>query len=116
MIRKHINFLIYIAITICVVLCVGCADGLLGEDGTQHHAQRIELSGEIDQVAVTRVNDGGFCNGDGMGIYIVDYKAGIPGTLQQSATVPTMYATLTMKPTVNGILTMMFTGRTFIPI
>ena len=82
--RKHINFLIYIAITICVVLCAGCADGLLGEDGTKYHAQRIELSGEIDQVAVTRVNDGGFCNGDGMGIYIVDYKAGIPGTLQQS--------------------------------
>ena len=84
MISKHINFLTYIAITICVVLCVGCADGLLGEDGTQHHAQRIELSGEIDQVAVTRVNDGGFCDGDGMGIYIVDYKAGTPGTLQQS--------------------------------
>ena len=84
MIRKHINFLIYIAITICVVLCAGCADGLFGADGTQHHTQRIELSGEIDQVAVTRVNDGGFCNGDGMGIYIVDYKAGTPGTLQQS--------------------------------
>ncbi len=84
MIRKHINFLIYIAITICVVLCVGCADGLLGEDGTKHCTLRIELSGEIDQVAVTRVNDGGFCDGDGMGIYIVDYKAGIPGTLQQS--------------------------------
>ena len=66
------------------MLCVGCADGLLGEDGTQHHAQRIELSGEIDQVAVTRVNNGGFCDGDGMGIYIVDYKAGTPGTLQQS--------------------------------
>ena len=84
MIRKHINFLIYIAITICVVLCVGCADGLLGEDGTKHCTLRIELSGEVDQVAVTRVNDGGFCDGDGMGIYIVDYKAGIPGTLQQS--------------------------------
>ena len=84
MIRKHINFLIYIAITICVVLCAGCAEGLFGEDGTQHHTQRIELSGEVDQVAVTRVNDGGFCNGDGMGIYIVDYKAGTPGTLQQS--------------------------------
>ncbi len=84
MIRKHINFLIYIAITICVVLCAGCAEGLFGEDGTQHCTRRIELSGEIDQVAVTRVNDGGFCNGDGMGIYIVDYKAGTPGTLQQS--------------------------------
>ncbi|WP_294934657.1 fimbrillin family protein [uncultured Prevotella sp.] len=84
MIRKYINFFIYIAITVCVVLCAGCADGLFCEDGTQHHTQRIELSGEIDQVAVTRVNDGGFCDGDGMGIYIVDYKADIPGTLQQS--------------------------------
>ncbi|WP_337435382.1 fimbrillin family protein [Prevotella sp.] len=84
MIRKHINFLIYIAITICVVLCAGCAEGLFGEDGTQHCTRRIELLGEIDQVAVTRVNDGGFCDGDGMGIYIVDYKAGTPGTLQQS--------------------------------
>ena len=66
------------------MLCAGCAEGLFGEDGTQHHTQRIELSGEVDQVAVTRVNDGGFCDGDGMGIYIVDYKAGTPGTLQQS--------------------------------
>ena len=66
------------------MLCAGCADGLFGEDGTLHHTQRIELSGEIDQVAVTRVNDGGFCDGDGMGIYIVDYNADIPGTLQQS--------------------------------
>ena len=84
MIRKYINFLIYITITVCVVLCAGCADGLFGEDGTLHHTQRIELSGEINQVAVTRVNDGGFCDGDRMGIYIVDYKADIPGTLQQS--------------------------------
>ena len=84
MIRKHINFLIYIAITVCVVLCAGCADGLFGADGMQHNTRRIELSGEIDQVAVTRVNDGGFCDGDGMGIYIVDYNADIPGTLQQS--------------------------------
>ena len=67
-----------------MVLCAGCAEGLFGEDGTQHGTRRIELSGEIDQVAVTRVNDGGFCDGDGMGIYIVDYKAGTPGTLQQS--------------------------------
>ena len=84
MIRKHINIFIYIAIMVCVVLCAGCAEGLFGEDCTQHGTRRIELLGEVDQVAVTRVNDGGFCDGDGMGIYIVDYKAGTPGTLQQS--------------------------------
>lgn len=100
----------------CVVLCAGCADGLFGEDGAQHSTQRIELSGEIVQEAVTRVNDGGFCDGDGMGIYIVDYKAGLPVRCSRAATVPTMYAILTMKPTVTGILTMTFTGRTSIPI
>ena len=84
MIRKHINIFIYIAIMVCVVLCAGCAEGLFGEDCTQHGTRRIELLGDVDQVAVTRVNDGGFCDGDGMGIYIVDYKAGTPGTLQQS--------------------------------
>ena len=72
------------AVAVGVMLLAGCADGLFGADGTQHSTCRIELSGEIDHVAVTRVNDGGFCDGDGMGIYIVDYKADIPGTLQQS--------------------------------
>lgn len=84
MIRKHINFLIYMAVMACVVLCAGCADGLFGEDGTQHSTRRIELSGEIYQEAVTRIDDNGFCDGDGIGVYIVDYKAGTPGTLQQS--------------------------------
>lgn len=41
----------------------------------------ISLSGEIDQVAVTRVNDNGFCDGDVMGVYIVDYNGNTPGTL-----------------------------------
>lgn len=45
---------------------------------------KITLSGEIDQVAVTRVNDNGFCNGDVMGVYIVDYQGNNPGTLQSS--------------------------------
>lgn len=45
---------------------------------------RILLSGEIEQVAVTRVNDNGFCNGDVMGVYIVDYQGNNPGTLQSS--------------------------------
>lgn len=45
---------------------------------------RILLLGEIEQVAVTRVNDNGFCNGDVMGVYIVDYQGNNPGTLQSS--------------------------------
>lgn len=41
----------------------------------------ISLSGEIDQVAVTRVNDNGFCDGDVMGVYVVDYEGNNPGKL-----------------------------------
>lgn len=44
----------------------------------------INLSGEIDQVMKTRVADSGFCNGDEMGVYIVDYDGTVPGTLANS--------------------------------
>lgn len=35
---------------------------------------KINLSGEISQVYQTRVNDAGFCDGDEVGIYVVDYN------------------------------------------
>ncbi len=41
----------------------------------------IRLTGEINQVATTRVNDEGFADGDVMGVYIVDYEGNNPGTL-----------------------------------
>ena len=41
----------------------------------------IALSGEIEQQNVSRVDDGGFCDGDVMGVYIVDYVNGDPGEL-----------------------------------
>lgn len=43
----------------------------------------IALSGEIDQMVKTRVDDGGFCNNDMIGVYIVDYEGGEPGKLQE---------------------------------
>ena len=41
----------------------------------------IQLFNEIEQVATTRVNDEGFCDGDGVGIYVVNYEEGLPGQL-----------------------------------
>ena len=55
-----------------------------GTEGGLNEQNRISLSGEIDQVAVSRVNDSGFCDGDVMGVYIVDYQGTTPGTLQSS--------------------------------
>lgn len=62
-----------------------CNDDTFGPNGSQEENRRpIVLSGEIEQVAVTRVNDNGFCDGDEMGVYIVDYQGSTPGTLQNS--------------------------------
>ena len=60
----------------------GCSDDVFGDKTEQHDSNRIQLSGDIDQLAVTRVNDNGFCNGDVMGVYIVDYEGNKPGTLK----------------------------------
>ena len=42
---------------------------------------KINLSGEISQVYQTRVNDAGFCDGDQVGIYVVDYNGSTAGEL-----------------------------------
>ena len=42
---------------------------------------KINLSGEISQVYQTRVNDAGFCDGDEVGIYVVDYNGSTAGEL-----------------------------------
>lgn len=62
-------------------MCVGhvTITEIAGPDAGQ--ACLISLSGEIDQVTLSRVNDGGFCHNDVMGVYIVDYEGGSPGTL-----------------------------------
>lgn len=76
------KLLIYI-ITACLVM-TGCSDDLFSGEDSRGSGNRITLSGEIDQLAVTRVNDSGFADGDVMGVYIVDYNGNTPGTLQLS--------------------------------
>lgn len=41
----------------------------------------LNVSGEINQMAVSRVNDSGFADGDRMGVYVVDYEGNMPGTM-----------------------------------
>ena len=76
--------LLYMVAVVAYVL-TGCSDDLFNGDYSQHDCNRIQLSGDIDQLAVTRVNDNGFCNGDVMGVYIVDYEGNNPGTLKVSS-------------------------------
>ena len=70
---------------LALLALTACNDETFGPNGAQENSGRpIVLAGEIDQVAVTRVNDNGFCDGDEMGVYIVDYQGSTPGTLQNS--------------------------------
>ena len=76
------SFMAFIAF---MAMVCSCSDDLYtGQGAPDGSAGRIELSGEIDQLSVTRVNDNGFCDGDVMGVYIVDYDGTTPGTLQVS--------------------------------
>ncbi len=43
----------------------------------------VKLYNEIQQVVMTRVNDNGFCDGDGVGVYVVNYDNGRPGALKE---------------------------------
>lgn len=81
----HISkpILLYYMVALVAMLFTGCSDDFFGSS-EQHDSNRIQLSGDIDQIAVTRVNDNGFCNGDVMGVYIVDYEGNNPGTLKVS--------------------------------
>ncbi|MBR4844842.1 MAG: fimbrillin family protein, partial [Bacteroidaceae bacterium] len=41
----------------------------------------VEISNEIVQVTSTRINDAGFCDGDAVGVYVVNYENDAPGVL-----------------------------------
>ena len=82
--KNHKNTIIYLAAMVVALLLGACSDDMFEEGEQQHSNDRIQLSGDIDQLAVTRVNDNGFCNGDVMGVYLVDYDGGTPGTLKTS--------------------------------
>lgn len=81
--KKFKHTLLYTLVMGAIAL-TGCSDDMFNDNNGQHSSNRIQLSGDIDQLAVTRVNDNGFCNGDVMGVYIVDYEGDYPGTLKVS--------------------------------
>lgn len=65
-------------------LVTSCTDDDFGSDVENQQQKKIELSGEIEQVYVTRVNDEGFCDKDEIGVYITDYNGSTPTELKNS--------------------------------
>ncbi len=57
--RNLRNTLLYM-LTVGMMVLTGCSDDLFSGSNDQHDSNRIQLSGDIDQLAVTRVNDNVF--------------------------------------------------------
>lgn len=66
------------------ILLWGCSDTLEENLNSDFQKLEIQINGNIDQEYVSRVNDGGFCDGDQIGLYGVNWtdKNTIQGTLQ----------------------------------
>ena len=79
--KKHIHIFIYTATALLCMLLAACSERLDDGNNSLHSGEHIRLAGDIDQMYVRRVNDNGFCNGNTMGVYVVDYNGGTPGTL-----------------------------------
>ncbi len=83
--KTHKNSYIFSVVLVLCMMLTACSDSLFdGAGGKLNSEDRIQLSGDITQLSVTRVNDSGFCDGDVMGVYVVDYDGGTPGTLKPS--------------------------------
>ncbi len=74
---------IYSSAAFAAITLASCSQELFNAPAQENgeDSGRIQLAGEINQVATTRVNDDGFADGDMMGVYIVDYNGNNPGTL-----------------------------------
>lgn len=83
--KTHKNSYIFTVVLALCMMLAACSDYLYDENGGKLNSEdRIQLSGDITQLSVTRVNGSGFCDGDVMGVYVVDYDGGTPGTLKPS--------------------------------
>lgn len=75
---KLLKLFLLVSVLCCFSACK--LDDSMG-DADKGSTMKLQLSSNIDQVYQTRVNDGGFCDGDVIGVYVVDYENGVPGDL-----------------------------------
>ena len=76
----------YLSMLVCsaIMLLTSCNNDEFVVGSEIQANRKINIEGEITQVYQTRVNDAGFCDGDEVGIYVVDYEGDTPGVLQNN--------------------------------
>ena len=74
--------LFYFATCLAAIAMQGCVQDVTIDDmPSVTPLQKVQIDGSIDQHDNTRVDDSGFCVGDNVGIYLVNYVGGNPGEL-----------------------------------
>lgn len=86
--KTFVKGLIASSFLACLCACTDRYDTLQETNGRKP----LVISGQIEQECVTRADDGGFADGDRMGVFVVDYNGDAPGTLQGSGNRATNYA------------------------
>ena len=78
---KAIRF--FFSLAVSATMLTSCLSEPDFESVVDGEGSRLEVAlfNEIKQHITTRVNDGGFCDGDAVGVYVVNYRNGTPGSL-----------------------------------
>lgn len=74
----------YFSAVILILLVSSCQLMDLTDPDQQDGRHELNIQGVIDRDYQTRVGDSGFVTGDRMGVYVIDYDGGQPGTLSDS--------------------------------
>ena len=78
--KRH-SFIIILAAAVPLLASCGL-EGPELESGSNEQPYQVQICSEIRQQPATRVANDGFCAGDEIGVYVVNYDADTPGTLK----------------------------------
>ena len=80
MMKKLLNFSV-MATLLAVTSCVAPDIDLETPNPNVDGLHKVQIENNIDQQDATRVDDSGFCTGDVVGLYLVNYEGEQPGNL-----------------------------------
>lgn len=69
---------------VCLAIAQSCSldEPAFGPETPGAEPYKVQISGDIDQQPATKVTTDGFCTGDEVGVYIVNYDGETPGKLK----------------------------------
>lgn len=69
-------------VSFALVQACGLDEPSIGPETSSADPFKVAINGEIDQQPATKVTTDGFCTGDEVGVYVVNYDGELPGVLK----------------------------------